>query len=90
MEYDKDILIRTLETKLAAAKNNEQNEILVTLDVIRIIIDALKQDNKQTIQDLCSVIEDQQKREEKLVELVKELSTKGGGAKWLKKLKTKL
>ena len=34
--------IRTLETRIAIAENNDQNTLLVTVDVLKEILDALK------------------------------------------------
>lgn len=36
------ILRRTLENKIAIAKNNDQHEMIVTLDVLEIILNLLK------------------------------------------------
>ena len=37
------IVSRTLENKIAIAENNDQNTLLVTLDVLKTILDLLKE-----------------------------------------------
>jgi len=37
------IVSRTLETKIAMAENNDQNTMLVTLDVLKVILTLLKE-----------------------------------------------
>ena len=46
MSDERYIVTRTLENKIAMAKNNDQHEIVVTLDVLEIILKLLLSDVK--------------------------------------------